>query len=157
MPVDMLSLNVDRSNFNAGKNNNADNSSVVSSQDIQRFQEALKNFSATAANSDMVANNVNVAAAAAESMGVGEAYDKRKKSIVEKLSEDIQESIAYGSDQFQSLYHHIAGIPSADKLARGTTMLSVQLELMRATVIVDIVTKIANKAATTVDSMIRLQ
>ncbi|WP_092484272.1 type III secretion system inner rod subunit SctI [Candidatus Ichthyocystis hellenicum] len=36
-------------------------------------------------------------------------------------------------------------------------MLSIQLELMRATVIIDIITKIANKAATTIDSMIRLQ
>ncbi|CUT17071.1 MULTISPECIES: type III secretion system inner rod subunit SctI [Candidatus Ichthyocystis] len=152
MPVDMLSMNA-QSALNTDQSRNVP---VVNGNDVQRFQAALKSLSSPV-NVDMVANNINVAAAAAESMGVGESHANRKKSMVDKISDDIEESLESGSDQLQSLYRHISKFSSADKLSHGSTMLSIQLELMRATVIIDIITKIANKAATTIDSMIRLQ
>uniref|UniRef100_UPI0011128012 hypothetical protein n=1 Tax=Candidatus Ichthyocystis hellenicum TaxID=1561003 RepID=UPI0011128012 len=127
MPVDMLSMNP-QSALNTDQSRGVP---VVSGNDVQRFQAALKSLSAPM-NVDMVANNVNVAAAAAESMGVGESYANRKKSMVDRISEDIEESLESGSNQLQSLYRHISKFSSADKLSHGSTMLSIQLELMRA-------------------------
>lgn len=136
----------------------SDSNKTVSSSDVTQFQKALQQGMALEASAETLrVSDQATAAAAAESMGIGENDKKKKESLVERMSTGIEAAFMDGSDQLQGFYKHVGAAAEAKKLTQGPAVLSLQMELMRATVLIDILTKVANKAATTIDSMIRLQ